>query len=210
MRLLFLSLGLVLLVASGWLAFTGGAVEPVCRNIVYLHVPPAICSLVCLMMLFVCSIGYLKTGRQQWDEAAAACGEVGFVFATVLNVTGMIFARAEWGVWWTPSLRLISSALLWFLYVAYLILRSGVPAGRDAGKACAVFGIIAFVDVPLIFLSARFIRDMHRPGVSFETGRQSAALVLAVCGTLLLAAALIWIRTGVLRLKARLDSSAGA
>ena len=138
-----------------------------------------------------------------WDYTAAASAEVGLVFATVLNATGMIFAYAEWGVWWTPSMRLISSAILWFLYVAYSLLRSAFAAERRRGEICAVFGIIAFIDVPLVLISARFIRDMHVSGFSFQTGWQYTALGLAVCGTLLLAAALIWLRADISKIEIR-------
>lgn len=199
MRLFFWGLSCCLILVSGWMALSVAAIEPVEYNIVYIHVPAAICSLGCFTVLFICSIQYLRTKDQLWDHVAAACGEVGLVFATVLNATGSIFAYAAWGVWWTPSLRLISSAMLWFLYVAYLILRVSLPAESQRGRICAVFGIIAFIDVPLVYISARYVTDVHRPKISFESGCQSAALGLAVGGTLLLAAVLVWLRADILK-----------
>ena len=205
MRKLLLGLSLCLILISGWMALTVGVVEPAQRNIVYIHVPAAICSIVCFCVLFVCSIQYLRHKRQRWDYVAAASAEVGLVFATVLNATGSIFACAEWGLWWTPSPRLISSAVLWFLYVAYLILRASFTGERRKETICAVFGIIAFVDVPLVFISARLLRDIHQPSFSFETGGQTLAFGLAICGTLLLAAFLIWIRSDTLKIKNEMD-----
>ncbi len=204
MRSFILCLSFCLMLISGWMVLTVAAVEPAQRNIIYLHVPGAICSLACFTLLFICSIQYLRTKNQMWDYMAAACSEVGLVFATVLNVTGSIFAYAEWGVWWTPSLRLISSGVLWFLYVAYLILRASIGAERRKSEICAVFGIIAFIDVPLVYISARFIRDIHRPSLSFQTVGQTAAFGLAVCGTLLLAAVLIWIRADILKVEKKI------
>jgi len=201
MRLFFWGLSFCLILVSGWMALSVAAVEPVEYNIVYIHVPAAICSLGCFIVLFICSIQYLRTKDEFWDHAAAACGEVGLVFATVLNATGSIFAYAAWGVWWTPSLRLISSAMLWFLYVAYLILRVSLPDEGRKGRICAVFGIIAFVDVPLVYISARYIPDIHWPKVSFQSAWQSAAFILAISGTLLLAAVLIWIRADILKIE---------
>jgi len=195
-----------LILVSGLLALTLGASEPVRRNIIYLHVPPALTCLGCFVVLFVCSIQYLRTRSQRWDFTAAAAGQVGLVFATVLNATGMIFARAEWGLWWTASPRLVTSALLWFLYMAYCLLRASLPEQRRRGRIAAVFGIIAFIDVPLVFLSARFIRDIHRPGFSFETPGQSWAFALGLGGTLLLAAGLIWIRADILAARSRVGS----
>lgn len=207
MRSLFLWLGFCLILVSGLTALTIGAVEPVERNIIYIHAPAAICSLVCFCVLFVGSIQYLRTKMQKWDHIAAASAEVGLVFATVLNATGMIFARAEWGIWWTPSPRLISAGGLWLLYAAYCLLRASFAAERRKGQISAVFGIIAFVDVPLVLISARYIRDIHRPGFSFQTGAQTAAFALVVLGTLLLAAALIWIRADISKIKTRMINS---
>jgi heme exporter protein C len=199
MRLLFIVLSFCLILASGWLALSVAVVQPPQYNIIYIHVPAAISALVCFVALFICSIQYLRTKTQMWDHIAAACGEVGLVFATVLNATGSIFAYATWGVWWTPSLRLVSSAMLWFLYVAYLILRASLPAEQRKPQICAVFGIIAFVDVPLVFISARYVPDIHWPNFTFASGWQNAAFILAISGTLLLATILIWIRADILK-----------
>ena len=131
--------------------------------------PNSVCALLCFVVLLAASIGYLVTGRPTWDLVAVAAAEAGFVFATILNATGMLFSRAEWNVWWTPSPRLVTSALLWFLYAVYLILRVSLPGSRRrTARICAVFGILAFLDVPLVFVSARFIPDIHRPNFSLE------------------------------------------
>jgi heme exporter protein C len=158
------------------------------------------------VVLFVCSVQYLIIKREKWDRIAAASAEAGLVFATALNVTGMIFARAEWGQWWTASPRLISSAVLWFLYVAYLILRASLTSEQQRAKISAVFGIIAFIDVPLVLISARFVRDIHQPNAGFQTGWQYAALGLAVCGMLSLAWMLIWIRADILKTDSELSN----
>jgi len=203
MRQLFLGFSLCTIVLSGVLSFTMAASEPVERNIVYVHVPAAISAIVCFIVLFISSALYLRTSRPGCDYSAAAAAEVGFIFATVLNLTGSIFARAQWNTWWTLSPRLISSAAMWFLLVAYLLLRAALAGHSRKGSICAVFGIIAFVDVPLVIISARFVRDIHRPSISFEAGWQYFALVLAVVGMILLALVLVWIRTDILKIKKR-------
>lgn len=204
-RALFGSAG-VLLIASTWIALTRGQIVPVQRNILYVHVPNAVCALVVFTVVLVASVAYLAKESQIWDRVAAAAAEVGFVFATILNATGMIFSRAEWNVWWTPSPRLVTSAILWFLYAVYLILRVSLPdASRRQGRICAVFGIIAFLDVPLVYISARFIRDIHRPSFSFDSVWQTTAMLLAIAGTLLLAAGLMWLRISLLRSRLRLE-----
>lgn len=207
MRRLVFTLAIVLLVLSMWIGMTAGRIAPVQRNILYLHVPNSICALLCFAVLLIASIGYLISGREIWDWIAAASAEAGLVFATILNATGMIFSRAEWNVWWTPSPRLITSAILWFLYVVYLILRLNVPGTRRRrARIAAVFAIIGFLDAPLVYVSARFMPDIHRPTFSFETTWQSAALALGMAGTLLLAGALIWLRTALFQSEAAIEA----
>ena len=145
-------------------------------------------------LILVTSIGYLATSRRFWDQVSVAAAEVGVVFAAILNLTGSIFSRAEWGIWWTPSPRLISAALLWFLYVVYLILRSSLEGSADKkAKICAVYGIIAFLDVPMVYISARYLPDVHRATFSFDAAGQRAAFFLSMAAMALLASLLIWI-----------------
>ncbi len=128
------------------------------------------------------------------------------MLASILNATGMIFSRAEWNTWWTPSPRLVTSALLWFLYVVYLILRVSLPgSARRRARISAVYGIIAFLDVPMVYVSARFIPDIHQPDFSFDTSWQTAALMLGLVGTMVLAGALVWLRTDLLQSRLRLE-----
>ena len=213
MRRVLILIAFVLLTASLWLSFTMGKVEgpkahpdsPV-RNIVYAHVPSSITSLACFVVLLVAAIGYLRTNRDSWDRLGAAAAEVGVVFATVLNATGSIFSRAEWGDWWTPTPRLVSAAILWFLYVVYLILRTSLTGSRQRrARVCAVFAIIAFLDVPMVIISARFLPDMHRASFGFTSGWQRAAFFTGMAGTLMLAWILIWMRTEVFKCKALLE-----
>ncbi|MBN1806187.1 MAG: cytochrome c biogenesis protein CcsA [Sedimentisphaerales bacterium] len=214
MRSSLLLITMVLLLVSCWIALTKGRIEgpsanpdsPV-RNIIYAHVPSSVCSLVCFTILLITSLGYLITSKEHWDHIAAACAEVGMIFATILNATGMFFSRAEWGPWWAPTPRLVSSAVLWFLYVVYLILRSSLPGSkkRRAG-ICAVFGIIAFLDVPMVYISARYMKDIHQAGFTFDNAWQRGSFIMAMASTVLLAAMLIWIRTDVLKIKSRLEA----
>lgn len=206
MRRILLLFAAVLLLLSMWMALTLGQITPVKRNILYAHVPSSVCALLCFVVLLVASICYLRSGKQIWDMVAAASAEVGAVFATVLNVTGMIFSRAEWNTWWTPSPRLITAAILWFLYIVYLILRTSMPQSqRRRARFCAVFGIIAFLDVPMVIISARFVPDIHRATFSFNSPWQGAALMSSMLATVIFAAVLIWLKTDILKNKTRLE-----
>ena len=202
--LIFLAVGMLL--ASTWIALMLGQIAPVQRNIIYAHIPSSICALLCFVVVLVASIAYLRTAKSQWDIVATAAAEVGTILATVLNLTGMIFSRAEWGVWWTPSPRLISAGLLWFLYVVYLILRSSIRGPRYLqARVCAVFGIIAFLDVPMVFISARFIPDVHRANFSFDSGWQKLALFMGIGAMMILSAVFIWLKTDILKNQHKLE-----
>ena len=214
MRNILLVITLILLLTSTWMALTKGRIEgpaanpdsPV-RNIIYAHVPSSICSLFCFLILLVVSIAFLASSKQSWDYIATATAEVGTIFATVLNATGMIFSRAEWGIWWTPSPRLISSAVLWFLYVVYLILRSSLPGSKTRrARICAVFAIIAFLDVPMVYISARYMEDIHKASFTFENVWQRGAFIMGIVSTILLAVILIWIKTDVLKIKSKIEA----
>jgi len=205
MRRYFLCLSLILLVGAAWLALSVGQVDEVVRNIVYFHVPSSISALSCFTLILICSIGFLASKKSAWDYLATAAAEVGLVCATILNITGMIFSHQQWGVWWTPEPKLITSAILWFLYVAYLILRSGIATARRRGQLCAVFGIIAFIDVPLVFISARVTRGNHPGNVGFASGGQWAAFGLNILAVALLSAMLIWLRYDILKGKSQME-----
>ncbi|MHC5102282.1 MAG: cytochrome c biogenesis protein CcsA [Planctomycetota bacterium] len=205
MRYLFFVMASIVLLASVWIALTHGQVlgpegsmnSPV-RNIIYVHVPSSICALLCFIVLVIASIGYLSTSKDAWDRLAIAAAEVGTVFAIILNVTGSIFSRAEWNTWWTAASP---------RYVVYLILRSSLSGSRQKiGRICAVFSLIAFLDVPMVILSARFIPDpMHRRSFEFGSSWQRAAFFLGMISISLLAAYFIWLRTSVLKNKDMLE-----
>ena len=205
MRFFLFGVSGTLLIISACLALTIGQVDPLAGTLVYFHVPSSMCALLCFCVMLVTGIGFLSTRNMSWDTISASAAEVGLVFATVLNLTGMVFSRALWNVWWTPSPRLISSAILWFLYVAYIILRSSISSEHRRARIGTVFSFIAFLDVPLVYISARIIPDIHKPNFSFDTSGQYAAFGLGMLGTILLAASLLWFRYDILSSKSRLE-----
>ena len=97
------------------------------------------------------------------------------MFLTIVLATGPIWAKPVWFVWWTWSPRLTSSLVLWMLYVAYLLVRNYVPDPDRRAMMSAVFGIVAFVDAPIVWFSIRWWRDIH-PSPMVETGGLSPAM----------------------------------
>lgn len=138
------------------------------QKIFYLHLPSAINTLLAAFIVFVASIGYLLQRKSAWDDLAAAAARSAAVFGAIVLITGMIWGKAAWGQWWTWSPRLTFSLVLWLLYVVYLIIRPSVEGEHRRALVCAVYGIVAFLDVPLVWLSARLMPDIHPGSIQLE------------------------------------------
>jgi len=139
------------------------------QRIFYFHVPAGMAGMAAFAINFVASLLYLIRKDLKWDRLALAAAEVGVVFIAILLAFGMIWAKYAWYVWWTWSPRLTVSLILWMLYVAYLLLRNYVPEPVRRATVAAVFGVIAFVDVPVVWFSIRWWRDIH-PQAMLEAG----------------------------------------
>jgi heme exporter protein C len=131
------------------------------QRIFYIHVSSAWTAFLAYTLLFVGSVGYLWKRSNFADEFAHAAGEVGFVFCSCVLVTGPLWAKPVWGIWWTWDARLTLTFVLWLLYVAYLMLRSYVINPGRAATLAAVVGIIGFVDVPIDYMAIRWWRTQH-------------------------------------------------
>jgi heme exporter protein C len=131
------------------------------QKIFYLHLPVAIGTLLACFACFVASIGYLVQRTSEWDDFAAAAGRVAVQLCSVVLLTGMIWGKSAWGQWWTWSPRLTFVLVLWLLYVIHLMVRLSVESRERRATLSAVYAIIAFLDVPLVYLSARLMPDIH-------------------------------------------------
>jgi heme exporter protein C len=109
----------------------------------------------------------LFTRKQLYDRLGVAGAEVGVVCCTIGLLTGPLWGKPAWGIWWTWDARLTTTFLLWLLYIAYLLLRSIVEETDKRARISAVFGIFAFLDVPLVYVSNRFWRTQHPTPVFF-------------------------------------------
>lgn len=182
------------------------------QKIFYTHLPLAWWSFVSFFVVFVASIAYLRTRNRRWDCLAASAAEIGVLFSGLALITGSIWGRHSWGVWWTWDPRLTTTLVMWFVYAGYLVLRSmNMPRDRQANVA-AVVGIVAFVDVPLVFFSARLWRSIH-PAVFASKGgglEPEMKITAIVCVLLfgLVWAALTAIRYNQARQTDRLDTLA--
>ncbi len=182
-------LGVLLLIAmilALYMAFIGAPTEATMgdlQRIFYFHVPSGIIGLLAFALNFVASLMYLIKKDRKWDSLALSAAEIGVMFFTIVLVTGPIWAKPVWFVWWTWSPRLTSSLILWLLYLAYMLVRGYAPDPERRAMMSAVFGIVAFVDAPIVWFSIRWWRDLH-PSPVIETGGlpdPSMRLALLTC-----------------------------
>lgn len=131
------------------------------QRIFYFHVPSAWLAFLAFFVVFIASIGYLWKKDRKYDIVAYSSAEIGIIFATLVLITGPIWARPVWNTWWVWSPRLTSFLILWFIYVAYLMLRNFVEEEERGARFTAVFGIVGFIDVPIVYVSIRLWRDIH-------------------------------------------------
>jgi heme exporter protein C len=130
------------------------------QRIFYYHAPTAWVAGLCFFVNFLASVAYLLRRNSNADALAAASAEVGVVFCTIVLITGPIWARPVWGIWWTWDARLTTTLVLWLIYVGYLILRR-FATGSQTQTLAAVVAIFGFVDVPIVYMSIRWFRTQH-------------------------------------------------
>jgi heme exporter protein C len=173
------------------------------QRIFYFHVSSAWTGFVAFIMVFIGSVAYLRTRAPKWDWLSVASAEVGVAFFTIVLVTGPIWAKPVWGIWWTWDARLTSSFLLWVLFVSYLVLRSLVDEPSRRAMVSAVFGIFATLDIPLVYFSIWWFRTQHPQPVIGDGGKLDARMgyVLLLCW-----AAMLGVMTLLIRLRYRLEA----
>ncbi len=171
------------------------------QRIFYFHMPSAWIALgPGFTVVFALSIAYLATGRLKYDRVAAASAEIGVVFTTITLVTGPLWAKPAWGVYWTWEPRLTTTLVLWFIYVGYLLLRSVAGDGHRRARLAAVYGIVGWVDVPIVFFSIWWWRTIH-PRVLTSSGFALDSRMTAVLMVSLAAFTLLYVFLLVLRVR---------
>ncbi len=180
------------------------------QRIFYYHVPSAWTSFLCFFANFIASVLYLARRNMKSDAFAVATAEVGVVFCTVVLVTGPLWARPVWGIWWTWDARLTTTLVLWLIYVSYLILRR-YTTGQATPTLAAALAIFGFIDVPIVYMSIRWWRTQHpQPVIAGGQGsgldpRMWYAVLWNWLAFMAFATLLIWVRYRLERTRQQLD-----
>ena len=171
---ILLGLSVVLMVVALYLVLVYVPTEKemglVQRNF-YLMVPMGWLAMLAFFIIFIGSIFYLVRRASKWDILTHSAAELGFVFTSLALVVGSLWARPIWGVWWAwNEPRLTATLVLWFIYLAYLLVRSFTTEEQRSARFAAVVGIIGFVDIPIVALATSLWRGMHPPLMIFQGG----------------------------------------
>jgi heme exporter protein C len=180
------------------------------QRIFYYHVPSAWTAFLLFLINFVASVVYLIRRNAKADIVALVTAEVGVVFCTVVLVTGPIWARPVWGIWWTWDLRLTLTLVLWLIYVSYLMLRRFSSSAQTPLMA-AVLAVFGALDVPLVYFSIWFFRTQHPQPVIGGGGsldpRMARVLLINWAAFLCFAVMVCWSRYQLERVQRDLEET---
>ncbi|HWQ52972.1 MAG TPA: cytochrome c biogenesis protein CcsA [Bryobacteraceae bacterium] len=153
-----------------FLRFPDEASQGAIFRIIFFHVPAAMTALLGAVVALVASVGWLTTRRLRFDSLAVAVTEVSLAFLAANLITGSIWGRIIWGIWWTWDARLTSALVCWLLYAGYLMLRRAIEEPTQRATVAAVYSIFAFVDVPIVIFSIKWWRTQHPQPVFWAGG----------------------------------------
>ncbi len=218
MRRLFVILALLTFGLLSYALYEGMVVAPTeqtmgeVQRIFYYHVPSAVTAFTLFLINFAASLIYLARRNPRADALAVSTAEVGVVFCTVVLVTGPLWARPVWGIWWTWDARLTSTLLLWLIYISYLILRRYSTSGQTPVIA-AVLAVFGFLDVPFVYMANRLFRTQHPQPVYFggpgsgADPRMTYALLMNMAAFFAFAALVVWLRFRLERARQDLEET---
>ena len=141
------------------------------QKIFYFHVPLAAVTFLSVFVLLSGAAGYLWTRRAGWDHLSIASAEVGLVFCTLVLLTGPIWAKPAWGVWWTWEAKLTTTLILWLLLAGILLSRAYASTPEQGARVASVLGVVAALDVPIVYKAVDWWRGQHP--IVFGPGKQN-------------------------------------
>jgi heme exporter protein C len=149
------------------------------QRIIYFHIATAWVGFLAFFVTFVGGVAYLRTQARTWDVVALSSAEIGTVFMLGVLVSGSIWAKPAWGVWWVWDERLTISLIQFLIYVGYLMLRASVGDPARRARFAAVYGVVAFISVPINFIAIRLWRTQHPLMFGNEGGGLGPNMMLA-------------------------------
>jgi heme exporter protein C len=163
-------LGILSIIGVAWLLIFAVIVSPPdvtqgeTVRIMYAHVPSAWLAYLAFIVSAIASAGYLwkRTRSLTWDRIAGASAEIGVLFMAITLVTGALWGRITWGVFWTWDARLTTTALLFVTYLGYLAVRGLGGTHHQRARRSAVLALLAVFEIPLVHFSVRLWNSLHQ------------------------------------------------
>ncbi|MDD9951295.1 MAG: cytochrome c biogenesis protein CcsA [Zetaproteobacteria bacterium] len=180
-------------------------------RILFLHVSCAINAFAISAVLFVCSVQCLWKNNTHFSYWGLPIAETGLFWTIFTLITGSIWGKPTWGVWWTWDARLTTTFILALMYAGFMVLWHAADNSSTRNKSCAILGILIFADVPIIYKSVSWWRTLHQPPSILRTGGATMStpmlmtLLAVLCCTLLVSAALIRYRAQNRQLESQLE-----
>jgi len=209
------TISLILILVSISAVFFYAPIEKtmgIVQKIFYFHVASAWVGFFAFGVVFVMSILFLWKKNIAYDIWAASSAEIGVLFTTLVLLTGPMWAKPVWNTYWTWDPRLTTTLILWLIYVGYLLLRNMIESPEKAARISAVFGIIGFVDVPVVYMSIRWWKTLHPEHVMLMGGENSGlhpkifqTLMLSILTFTFLYLTLLFVRTQLEKTKQEVD-----
>ena len=186
-------LGLLAGLAAGFVVAPREVTQGNVQRIMYVHVPSVLVAYLAFAVVFVASVAYLARRAEAADRIAHASAQGGGLFTGITIATGSIWGKPTWGTWWTWDARLTSVAILFVMYLGYLLLRGMVEDRERGARYAAVLGIVAALNVPLVHFSVVWWRTLHQPPSLLKPGTPTiASAILAALLVNVLAHALLY------------------
>jgi heme exporter protein C len=172
------------------------------QRIFYFHVGSAMVAFTSFFVVMIASIGYLITAKRSWDRVALATTEVGVLFLTIVVITGPLWAKPVWGVYWVwQDARLITTLVLWIYFTIYLLLRNNWGDDPQGLRFAAVLGIVGFLDVPIIYFSVKWWNYIHPSHVMGPMGGGLHPTMARALGVSTVALFAVWLALILTRIK---------
>jgi heme exporter protein C len=182
------------------------------QKIFYVHVPLAAVTFLSVFVLLAGAVGYLWTRRAGWDHLSVAAAEVGLLYCTLVLITGPIWAKPAWGVWWTWEAKLTTTVILWLLLAGILLTRAYAATPEQGARVASILGAVAALDVPIVYKAVDWWRGQHP--IVFGPGKpdplapgMGSALTLSMVAFVLLYALLVATRMRLAVLSDRVAAS---
>ena len=147
---------------------------PVAKT-VFIHVPLAWCSMIAIVIVAISSIYYLFSKKIFWDNLAQSTAEVGVMFGVLALISGIIWAKPIWGVWWTGEAKLTTTLILILIYAAYILFRSLYTNSIQMKKIAAIIAVIGAIDSPIIYFAANLWQEAHPVTVIGPLSREESS-----------------------------------